>query len=118
MRRGEVVTQQCNPSACDRDLLMWLRSNCVDYPFRSSINCPQKDPRRFVPNFFRNMLHILASISLIVLKFYSFNCRIAMMYIMKTLSEGKALDPVFLPGAMKNMRAHVLRRFINDDECS
>ncbi|PQQ18797.1 uncharacterized protein Pyn_24738 [Prunus yedoensis var. nudiflora] len=89
MRRGEVVTQQCNPSACDRDLLMWLRSNCVDYPFRSSINCPQQDP-----------------------------CRLAMMYIMKTLSKGKALDPVFLPGAMKNMRAHVLQRFINDDECS
>ncbi|KAH0996622.1 hypothetical protein GBA52_020486 [Prunus armeniaca] len=93
MRRGEVVTQQCNLSACDRDLLMWLRSNCVDYPIRSSINCPQQDPR-------------------------SFDCGVAVMYIMKTLSEGKALDPVFLAGAMTNMRAHVLGRFINDDECS
>ncbi|CAL9024485.1 unnamed protein product [Prunus brigantina] len=72
---------------------MWLRSNCVDYRIRSSINCPQQDP-------------------------CTFDCGIAVMYIMKTLSEGKTLDPVFLPGAMKNMRAHVLGRFINDDECS
>ncbi|KAL6275065.1 hypothetical protein ACE6H2_025757 [Prunus campanulata] len=50
--------------------------------------------------------------------FTFFDCGVAVMYIMKTLSEGKALDPVFLPGAMKNMRAHVLGRFINDDECS
>ncbi|KAI5334870.1 hypothetical protein L3X38_025003 [Prunus dulcis] len=68
-------------------------SNCVEYPIRSSINCPQQDP-------------------------CSFDNGVVVMYIMKMLSEGKALDLVFLPVAKKNMRAHVLGRFKSDEECS
>ncbi|KAL6284674.1 hypothetical protein ACE6H2_015603 [Prunus campanulata] len=41
---------------------------------------------------------------------------VAVMYMIKTLSEGKALENVFPTGAMKNMRAHVLGKFINDED--
>ncbi|KAI5324018.1 hypothetical protein L3X38_033091 [Prunus dulcis] len=41
---------------------------------------------------------------------------VAVMYMIKTLSEGKALENVFPIGAMKNMRVHVLGKFINDED--
>ncbi|PQP96231.1 uncharacterized protein Pyn_03863 [Prunus yedoensis var. nudiflora] len=91
MRRGEVVTQQCNLTQDDREMLTWLTKNCVDYPMRSSTECPQQNP-------------------------LNADAEVAVMYMIKTLSEGKSLENVFPIGAMKNMRAHVLGKFINDED--
>ncbi|CAL9023679.1 unnamed protein product [Prunus brigantina] len=91
MRRGEVVTQQCNLTQDDREMLTWLTENCVDYPMRSNTECPQQNP-------------------------LSADAGVAVMYMIKTLSEGKTLENVFPTRAMKNMRAHVLGKFINDED--
>ncbi|PQM39654.1 uncharacterized protein Pyn_38760 [Prunus yedoensis var. nudiflora] len=91
MRRGEVVTQQSNLTQDDRELLTWLTENCVDYPMRSNTECPQQNP-------------------------LSGDAGVAVMYMIQTLSGGKALENVFPTGEMKNMRAHVLGKFINDED--
>ncbi|CAL8993957.1 unnamed protein product [Prunus brigantina] len=41
---------------------------------------------------------------------------VSVMYMSKTLFEGKTLESVFPNGAMKNKRAHVLGKFINDED--
>ncbi|KAK9904524.1 hypothetical protein M0R45_000607 [Rubus argutus] len=90
IRRGEVKLFQFKLSNEDRDLLIWLGGNFVDhFPIRSKKECPQQDSG-------------------------SMDCGIGVMYIVKKLSEGEAVESTFNKGAMTSMRAHILGRLINE----
>ncbi|XP_062001510.1 uncharacterized protein LOC133735882 [Rosa rugosa] len=90
-REGQVSLFTFNVSNKDRDLLTWLgRNNVHHFPIISSKECPKQDPS-------------------------SVDSGIAVTYIIKRLSEGLELESTFKKGAMTQQRAHVLGRFLSDN---
>ncbi|KAM1319255.1 hypothetical protein ACFX13_004406 [Malus domestica] len=66
---------------------MWLRQTNVEYPLKANISCSQQFPNIY-------------------------DCGVAVMYIAQKKADGELVEGVFSVEAMKNMRAHVLCRFI------
>ncbi|XP_062000881.1 uncharacterized protein LOC133727834 [Rosa rugosa] len=90
-REGQVSLFTFNVSNKDRDFLTWLgRNNVHHFPIISSKECPKQDPS-------------------------SVDSGIAVTYIIKRLSEGLELESTFKKGAMTQQRAHVLGRFLSDN---
>ncbi|RXH74808.1 hypothetical protein DVH24_029529 [Malus domestica] len=73
----------------DIEFLMWLRQTNVEYPLKANISCSQQFPNIY-------------------------DCGVVMMYIAQKKAEGELVKGVFSTRAMKNMRAHVLCKFINE----
>ncbi|KAM1192720.1 hypothetical protein ACFX13_013273 [Malus domestica] len=88
MKGDKVQTLLYMLSHDDREFLMWLRQTNVEYPLKANISCLQQFP--------------------------NICCDV---YCTKK-ADGELVEGVFSAEAMKNMRAHVLCRFINKGDGS